>query len=61
MGFVIDCEWAEPLSDKIEDQAAAARRIDFQLGWYVAVRIPNVSTIQRGQYLSNVIYLSHCA
>ncbi|KAM0829773.1 hypothetical protein ACQ4PT_066663 [Festuca glaucescens] len=35
VGFVIDCEWAEPLSDKMEDQAAAARRIDFQLGWYL--------------------------
>ncbi|VAH82806.1 unnamed protein product [Triticum turgidum subsp. durum] len=35
VGFVIDCEWAEPKSDKMEDQAAAARRIDFQLGWFL--------------------------
>uniref|UniRef100_A0A453G546 Uncharacterized protein n=2 Tax=Aegilops tauschii subsp. strangulata TaxID=200361 RepID=A0A453G546_AEGTS len=35
VGFVIDCEWAEPMSDKMEDQAAAARRIDFQLGWFL--------------------------
>jgi beta-glucosidase len=33
VGFVVDCEWAEPASDKIEDQAAAARHIDFLLGW----------------------------
>ncbi|KAM3334346.1 hypothetical protein ACQJBY_029019 [Aegilops geniculata] len=35
VGFVIDCEWAEPKSDKMEDQAAAARRMDFQLGWFL--------------------------
>ncbi|KAM0829779.1 hypothetical protein ACQ4PT_066665 [Festuca glaucescens] len=35
VGFVVDCEWAEPASDKIEDQAAAARHIDFLLGWYL--------------------------
>jgi beta-glucosidase len=35
IGLVVDCEWAEPLSDNIEDKKAAARRIDFQLGWYL--------------------------
>ncbi|PSR98148.1 Beta-glucosidase [Actinidia chinensis var. chinensis] len=35
IGLVVDCEWAEALSDKIEDRKAAARRIDFQLGWYL--------------------------
>ncbi|KAH7865610.1 hypothetical protein Vadar_008878 [Vaccinium darrowii] len=35
IGLVVDCEWAEPLSDNIEDTKAAARRIDFQLGWYL--------------------------
>ncbi|CAM0884104.1 unnamed protein product [Alopecurus aequalis] len=35
VGFVVDCEWAEPASDKMEDQAAAARHIDFLLGWYL--------------------------
>lgn len=34
IGLVVDCEWAEALSDKIEDKKAAARRLDFQLGWY---------------------------
>ncbi|KAL6966106.1 beta-glucosidase [Sarracenia purpurea var. burkii] len=34
IGLVVDCEWAEPLSDSIEDKKAAARRIDFQLGWF---------------------------
>ncbi|PON55408.1 Glycoside hydrolase [Parasponia andersonii] len=35
VGLVVDCEWAEANSDKIEDQIAAARRLDFQLGWYL--------------------------
>nr|WAB06563.1 beta-glucosidase [Platycodon grandiflorus] len=35
IGLVVDCEWAEPLSDNIEDKNAAARRLDFQLGWYL--------------------------
>ncbi|KAL8166225.1 hypothetical protein V2J09_007724 [Rumex salicifolius] len=35
IGLVLDCEWAEPLSDKSEDQIAAARRLDFQIGWYL--------------------------
>ncbi|RDY01362.1 Beta-glucosidase 42, partial [Mucuna pruriens] len=33
VGLVVDCEWAEANSDKIEDKFAAARRLDFQLGW----------------------------
>ncbi|KAJ0019020.1 hypothetical protein Pint_11688 [Pistacia integerrima] len=35
VGLVVDCEWAEANSDKIEDLSAAARRLDFQLGWYL--------------------------
>lgn len=33
IGLVVDCEWSEALSDKVEDKNAAARRLDFQLGW----------------------------
>nr|GEW88684.1 beta-glucosidase 42-like [Tanacetum cinerariifolium] len=33
IGLVVDCEWAEPLTDTEEDKIAAARRVDFQLGW----------------------------
>nr|GEW81362.1 beta-glucosidase 42-like [Tanacetum cinerariifolium] len=32
---VVDCEWAEPLTDTEEDKIVAARRVDFQLGWYL--------------------------
>ncbi|XP_054812429.1 beta-glucosidase 42 [Prosopis cineraria] len=35
VGLVVDCEWAEAYSDKIEDKSAAARRLDFQLGWFL--------------------------
>ncbi|CBI23349.3 unnamed protein product, partial [Vitis vinifera] len=35
IGLVVDCEWAEAFSDKIEDKVAAARRLDFQLGWFL--------------------------
>ncbi|KAI7725119.1 hypothetical protein M8C21_005151 [Ambrosia artemisiifolia] len=35
IGLVVDCEWAEALTDNEEDIAAAARRIDFQLGWFL--------------------------
>lgn len=35
IGMVVDCEWAEPYSDKLEDRVAAQRRLDFQLGWYL--------------------------
>ncbi|KAK6915789.1 Glycoside hydrolase family 1 [Dillenia turbinata] len=34
IGLVVDCEWAEAFSDKVEDISAASRRLDFQLGWY---------------------------
>jgi len=30
---VVDCEWAEAFSDKLEDKVAAERRLDFQAGW----------------------------
>ncbi|XP_042398068.1 beta-glucosidase 4-like [Zingiber officinale] len=35
IGLVVDCEWAEPFSDKLEDKLAAERWLDFQLGWYL--------------------------
>ncbi|KAJ0713225.1 putative beta-glucosidase [Helianthus annuus] len=35
VGLVVDCEWAEALTDKEEDIAAAARHVDFQLGWFL--------------------------
>ncbi|GMN59753.1 hypothetical protein TIFTF001_028836 [Ficus carica] len=35
VGLVVDCEWAEANSDKIEDKIATARRLDFQLGWFL--------------------------
>ncbi|KAI9073585.1 hypothetical protein K1719_044455 [Acacia pycnantha] len=35
VGFVVDCEWAEAYSDKIEDKVAAARCLDFHLGWFL--------------------------
>ncbi|KAK6156426.1 hypothetical protein DH2020_010674 [Rehmannia glutinosa] len=35
IGLVVDCEWSEALSDKVEDRNAATRRLDFQLGWYL--------------------------
>ncbi|GAU38904.1 hypothetical protein TSUD_119700 [Trifolium subterraneum] len=35
LGLVVDCEWAEANSDKIEDKTAAARRLDFQIGWFL--------------------------
>ncbi|PIA29605.1 hypothetical protein AQUCO_05800026v1 [Aquilegia coerulea] len=35
VGLVVDCEWAEAFSDKMEDKIAAERRLDFQLGWFL--------------------------
>ncbi|KAL3497684.1 hypothetical protein ACH5RR_040416 [Cinchona calisaya] len=35
IGLVVDCEWAEALSDREEDLNAAVRRLDFQLGWFL--------------------------
>ncbi|GMH13049.1 hypothetical protein Nepgr_014890 [Nepenthes gracilis] len=35
IGLVLDCEWAEALSDKTEDISAAERRLDFQIGWFL--------------------------
>ncbi|RZS14081.1 hypothetical protein BHM03_00045744 [Ensete ventricosum] len=33
IGLTIDCEWAEPFSDTLEDKIAADTWLDFQLGW----------------------------
>lgn len=33
IGLVVDCEWAEPNSEKPEDKVAATGRLEFQLGW----------------------------
>lgn len=35
IGLAVDCEWAEAFSDKLKDQMAASRRLDFQLGWFL--------------------------
>ncbi|GAB2277148.1 Beta-glucosidase 42 [Dionaea muscipula] len=35
IGMVLDCEWSEALSHKTEDVKAAARRLGFQLGWFL--------------------------
>lgn len=35
IGIAVDCEWAEPLSDRTEDKEAASRRVDFLLGWFL--------------------------
>ncbi|KAB5538615.1 hypothetical protein DKX38_016148 [Salix brachista] len=35
IGLVVDCEWSEASSNKTEDKAAASRRLEFQLGWYL--------------------------
>ncbi|KAK4380793.1 Beta-glucosidase 42 [Sesamum angolense] len=32
IGLVVDCEWSEALSDRVEDRNATTRRLDFQLG-----------------------------
>lgn len=34
IGLIVDCEWAEASSDKVEDKVAAARHVEFQTGWY---------------------------
>ncbi|XVE62142.1 hypothetical protein DITRI_Ditri06bG0095100 [Diplodiscus trichospermus] len=35
IGMVVDCEWAEANTDKLEDKRAAIRRVEFQLGWFL--------------------------
>ncbi|KAM0947212.1 putative beta-glucosidase [Dioscorea sansibarensis] len=35
IGLVVDCEWAEAFSDKLQDKSAAQRRLDFHLGWFL--------------------------
>lgn len=35
IGLVVACEWQHlASSNKIEDKKAAARRLEFELGWY---------------------------
>ncbi|KAK4487886.1 hypothetical protein RD792_003624 [Penstemon davidsonii] len=43
IGLAVDCEWSEALSSEEEDKSAAARRLDFQLGWFL-------DPIYRGDY-----------
>ncbi|KAJ7563891.1 hypothetical protein O6H91_03G129100 [Diphasiastrum complanatum] len=35
IGMACDCQWAEPLTSSLEDKAAAQRRLEFQLSWYL--------------------------
>ncbi|KAK4433079.1 Beta-glucosidase 42 [Sesamum alatum] len=35
IGLVVDCEWSEAMSDRLEDRNATTRRLDFQLGWFL--------------------------
>ena len=34
IGITNNCDWREPLSDKVEDQEAAERALEFFLGWF---------------------------
>ncbi|XP_041021195.1 beta-glucosidase 42 [Juglans microcarpa x Juglans regia] len=55
IGLVLDCEWAEANSDKMEDNSAAARRLDFQFGWFLHPicygEYPNVMRERLGERL----------
>eukprot|EP00249_Psilotum_nudum_P032012 c47105_g1_i1 orf=277-1869(+) len=35
IGIAVDCEWAEPLTNTVQDRDAAQRRVEFQLGWFL--------------------------
>jgi len=34
IGIINNCDWREPLSDSVEDKAAAQRSLEFFLGWF---------------------------
>jgi len=34
IGITLNCDWTVPLTESSEDQAAAQRHLEFQLGWY---------------------------
>ena len=54
IGLVVDCEWAEANSEKTEDKIAAARRLDFQLGWYFPLINVILSKLFSLKILANV-------
>lgn len=58
IGLVVDCEWAEANSDKIEDKSAAARRLDFQIGWYCLKYSVNV--ISLNSLINGVVWIIWC-
>ncbi|XP_024540820.1 beta-glucosidase 4 isoform X1 [Selaginella moellendorffii] len=35
VGITVDAEWAEPMTDSVDDKVASQRRLEFQLGWFL--------------------------